>query len=101
MGSACFSSPTTSRSSPTWRRRSTSCMRGDPPNLITPPIACRFHPRCPVAFETCGWTAEEVAEDLGYLLQGKYYGTFGGAVNVQSEAERTIAIDGATDAARI
>ena len=76
-------------------------LRGDPPNLITPPIACRFHPRCPVAFETCGWTAEEVAEDLGYLLQGKYYGTFGEAVNVHSEAERTIAIDGATDAARI
>src|SRR5439155_1727283 len=33
-------------------------LRGDPPNLVSPPIACRFHPRCPVAFEV--WASSEV-----------------------------------------
>ncbi|MFI6829906.1 ABC transporter ATP-binding protein [Kribbella sp. NPDC050241] len=26
---------------------------GSPPNLASPPSGCRFHPRCPVAFEDC------------------------------------------------
>src|SRR5438445_1476782 len=48
--------------------RARSILRGDPPNLIVPPLACRFHPRCPVAFEVCGWSPEEVAEDLEFLV---------------------------------
>src|SRR6058998_343150 len=76
-------------------------LRGDPPNLVNPPIACRFHPRCPVAFDVCGWTAEEVAEDLEYLLGGKYYGTFGDGVRVTTEGERTLTIQGTADAQRI
>jgi peptide/nickel transport system ATP-binding protein len=76
-------------------------LRGDPPNLIYPPIACRFHPRCPVAFEECGWSAEEVAEDLGYLIAGKYYGTFGDAVEVTVEGDSMVIIRGTTDAAHI
>ncbi len=68
---------------------------------MSPPIACRFHPRCPVAFEVCGWSAEEVAEDLEYLLAGKYYEGFGDAVSVIAEGERTITIQGTTDAQRI
>src|SRR6266704_146375 len=76
-------------------------LRGDPPNLVSPPIACRFHPRCPVAFEVCGWSAVEVAEDLEYWLAGKYYEGFGDAVSVIAEGERTITIQGTTDAQRI
>ena len=26
---------------------------GEPPSLANPPCGCRFHPRCPVAFERC------------------------------------------------
>lgn len=26
---------------------------GEPPSLIKPPSGCRFHPRCPVAFDRC------------------------------------------------
>ena len=29
-------------------------IEGQPPSLITPPPGCRFHPRCPHAFEPCG-----------------------------------------------
>jgi oligopeptide/dipeptide ABC transporter ATP-binding protein len=28
-------------------------MEGSPPDLISPPTGCRFHPRCPRAFERC------------------------------------------------
>jgi len=28
-------------------------MEGSPPDLITPPKGCRFHPRCPQAMEVC------------------------------------------------
>ncbi len=28
-------------------------MSGSPPDLITPPPGCRFHPRCPQAFDRC------------------------------------------------
>jgi len=82
-------------------RRTRSILRGDPPNLIVPPLACRFHPRCPVAFEVCGWSAEEVAEDLEFLLAGKYYGTFGDALSLTPEGDRTLIIQGTTDIERI
>ncbi|MEM3637246.1 MAG: ABC transporter ATP-binding protein [Conexivisphaerales archaeon] len=58
-------------------------LKGDPPNLVSPPRGCRFHPRCQVAFEVCGWSAEEVATDLDYLLQGKYYSLFQGSATVE------------------
>jgi peptide/nickel transport system ATP-binding protein len=73
-------------------------LRGDPPNLITPPLACRFHPRCPVAFEICGWSAEEVAEDLGDLLTAKYFATFGENLTLTPGKDRTLSIRGTTDA---
>ncbi|MGC8578402.1 MAG: oligopeptide/dipeptide ABC transporter ATP-binding protein, partial [Thermoproteota archaeon] len=26
---------------------------GEPPDLVSPPSGCRFHPRCPYAMEVC------------------------------------------------
>lgn len=48
-------------------------LKGDTPNMISPPKGCRFHTRCPVAFELCGWSSEEVAPDLFLLLNEKYF----------------------------
>jgi peptide/nickel transport system ATP-binding protein len=28
-------------------------LTGEPPNPVTPPSGCRFHPRCPVALDRC------------------------------------------------
>ena len=39
-------------------------LRGDVPSPANPPAGCRFHPRCPQAFEVCGWTAREVIDAL-------------------------------------
>jgi peptide/nickel transport system ATP-binding protein len=53
-----------------------SSLEGTPPNLANPPEGCRFHPRCPVAQESCK-TEVPVMRDLGgghraacHLIQG-------------------------------
>jgi len=70
-------------------------LKGDPPSLIHPPRGCVFHPRCPLAFEECGWTANEVMEDLNYLLQSKYYDIFGDRVKIEIKDENSLIISNA------
>jgi peptide/nickel transport system ATP-binding protein len=36
--------------------------RGAPPNLVTPPAGCRFHPRCPHAMRICADTAPAMTQ---------------------------------------
>jgi len=40
---------------------------GVPPDLTDPPPGCRFHLRCPVSFEQCGWSAPEFIEQVKLL----------------------------------
>jgi oligopeptide/dipeptide ABC transporter ATP-binding protein len=42
--------------------------RGEVPDAARPPLGCSFHPRCPVAFEVCGWESR----DLGALLETRW-----------------------------
>ena len=34
--------------------------RGEIPDAADPPLGCSFHPRCPRAFEPCGWEPRDV-----------------------------------------
>jgi oligopeptide/dipeptide ABC transporter ATP-binding protein len=34
--------------------------RGEIPDASSPPLGCAFHPRCPRAFEPCGWEARDI-----------------------------------------
>ena len=34
--------------------------RGEIPDAADPPLGCSFHPRCPSAFEPCGWEPRDV-----------------------------------------
>ena len=45
-------------------KRELTTLPGEPPDLISPPSGCRFHPRCPFATEVC---SEETPEfrDMG------------------------------------
>jgi oligopeptide/dipeptide ABC transporter ATP-binding protein len=38
--------------------------RGEVPDAASPPLGCSFHPRCPRAFEPCGWERRDVAAML-------------------------------------
>lgn len=42
--------------------------RGEVPDAANPPLGCSFHPRCPRAFEVCGWEAR----DLRDLLEARW-----------------------------
>ena len=53
------------------RRHERVILRGERPDPSDIPSGCRFHPRCPVAFERCGWTSDEVLDDLRALAQGE------------------------------
>ncbi|HEV3480660.1 MAG TPA: oligopeptide/dipeptide ABC transporter ATP-binding protein [Gaiellaceae bacterium] len=44
--------------------------RGEVPDAVTPPHGCNFHPRCPRAFEVCGWEARDVRD----LLEERWAG---------------------------
>ncbi len=82
-------------------KRKRTILRGDPPNLIVPPLACRFHPRCPVAFELCGWSADELVEDLEYLLRGKYFATFGENVHMSADEDNAVRLEGVSDVGKV
>ncbi|HET7312076.1 MAG TPA: ABC transporter ATP-binding protein [Mycobacteriales bacterium] len=36
--------------------------RGEIPDAAVPPIGCSFHPRCPKAFEICGWESRDLRD---------------------------------------
>ena len=38
--------------------------RGEIPDAVLPPLGCRFHPRCPRAFEVCGWESRDLRAAL-------------------------------------
>ena len=42
--------------------------RGEVPDASVPPLGCSFHPRCPLAFEPCGWESR----DLRDLLEARW-----------------------------
>jgi oligopeptide/dipeptide ABC transporter ATP-binding protein len=42
--------------------------RGEVPDAASPPLGCSFHPRCPRAFEVCGWESR----DLRDLLEARW-----------------------------
>ncbi|MGH3078691.1 MAG: ABC transporter ATP-binding protein [Gaiellaceae bacterium] len=38
--------------------------RGEVPDAARPPLGCAFHPRCPAAFEVCGWEPRDLRDVL-------------------------------------
>jgi oligopeptide/dipeptide ABC transporter ATP-binding protein len=63
-------------------------LKGERPDAVNIPSGCRFHPRCPVAFEKCGWSAAEIAEELTSLSAG---GVLPGFAGIQPLDSATIA----------
>ena len=40
--------------------------RGEVPDAVSPPLGCPFHPRCPRAFEPCGWESRDLRDLLEF-----------------------------------
>jgi peptide/nickel transport system ATP-binding protein len=57
---------------------------GEVPDAARPPLGCSFHPRCPLAFEVCGWESR----DLRDLLEVRW------ATQVQEDYEAEQALMG-------
>jgi oligopeptide/dipeptide ABC transporter ATP-binding protein len=49
---------------PSRRGRERTLPAGEVPDALTPPGGCRFHPRCPAAFEPCGWEGADLVDYL-------------------------------------
>ncbi|HKC77176.1 MAG TPA: ABC transporter ATP-binding protein, partial [Gaiellaceae bacterium] len=54
--------------------------RGEVPDAAMPPLGCPFHPRCPRAFEPCGWESRDLRE----LLETRW-AQAAGAAGVEEE----------------
>jgi oligopeptide/dipeptide ABC transporter ATP-binding protein len=39
-------------------------LKGEIPDAAEPPSGCAFHPRCPAAFDMCGWESRDLAATL-------------------------------------
>ena len=50
------------------RKRDRIVLAGDVPSPIDPPAGCRFHTRCPAAFEKCGWNPKDLADMAMFLF---------------------------------
>jgi oligopeptide/dipeptide ABC transporter ATP-binding protein len=62
--------------------------RGEIPDAASPPLGCNFHPRCPKAFDMCGWESR----DLRTLVENHWLRT----AEEDFERERTVVGDLAT-----
>ncbi|WP_116051205.1 ABC transporter ATP-binding protein [Amycolatopsis palatopharyngis] len=46
------------------RDRVKTLPRGEIPDASRPPAGCRFHPRCPDAFNVCGWQGQDLIDAI-------------------------------------
>lgn len=47
---------------PSRKGRDKQLPAGEIPDALDPPAGCTFHPRCPRAFEPCGWEGEDLVD---------------------------------------
>ena len=64
-------------------------LKGERPDPVDIPKGCRFHPRCPVAFEKCGWSSNEIAEELKSLSTA---GVLPGIAQMEAQNPWTVAL---------
>ncbi len=64
------------------KRMSRDLPRGEIPDAASPPLGCSFHPRCPKAFDQCGWESR----DLRTLVENHWLRTEEAAYEQEREA---------------
>ncbi len=54
------------------RPKTADLLSGEIPDAARPPRGCSFHPRCPAAFEVCGWEARDLVATIeGHWLRSR------------------------------
>ncbi len=61
---------------PTRRHRAKALPSGEIPDALSPPTGCRFHPRCPAAFDACGWEGRDLIDAMEQRWTGADEATF-------------------------
>jgi peptide/nickel transport system ATP-binding protein len=61
---------------PSRKGREKSLPRGEIPDALAPPSGCPFHPRCPAAFDACGWEGRDVVDAIESRWAGVDEATF-------------------------
>ena len=51
-------------------------LKGEIPDAAEPPSGCSFHPRCPAAFDKCGWESRDLVSTLESHWLGTGVSTF-------------------------
>ncbi len=72
-------------------------LKGERPDPVDIPTGCRFHPRCPMAFEKCGWNAGELKELLETALPSELRARVGEIVVETPALLHVVGKDGAAD----
>ncbi len=53
------------------KKKQAIILKGERPDPIDVPAGCRFHPRCPMAIEICGWEARDISSELLGIMEGE------------------------------
>ena len=72
-------------------------LKGERPDPVDLPTGCRFHPRCPMAFERCGWNAHEIKEAFETALFDALKGSLGTMTVADPQTLRIAAIGGSAE----
>ncbi len=80
------------------RRHERTILKGERPDPSDIPTGCRFHPRCPVAFEKCGWTSDEVVDELNEIVAAQGANAATHTASVEAEGPASFVLPTASEA---
>jgi peptide/nickel transport system ATP-binding protein len=91
---------------PARRGRDRHLPTGEVPDAVSPPLGCRFHPRCPHAFAPCGWEGRDLVSTLEERWTDpdvfeSESGLVGPLGSVSVDADRTVFSRGGVDLATL
>ena len=75
--------------------------RGEIPDAAHPPAGCAFHPRCPKAFEPCGWETRDVRMIIEQRWTAVSPDQYTDESKLVGDPERFAAVEAATGEGRV
>ncbi len=79
------------------KRRRKEVPGGEVPDAITPPLGCRFHPRCPEAIAACGWEPRDLRDLIEIRMMQSEIDPLVGPVEAMSVSGNSLFIPAQAD----